>query len=559
MAIRPVPDSALAPADSPDDIFARALSAHRGGEYASAVAGYRHALSVAPGHIDARGNLGVAYQAMGRLDDAVECYRTALASRPDLAPLWLNLGAALKEMGHLGAAQEALRRAIEREPESSLAYLNLGNVQRADGRPEDALEAYERAHAIAPDQAAPLSNRGLAQKDLGQYEDARASFEAALLRAPEDAEVHFNLGNTLRTAGRLADAEVALRHAIEFAPGHAAARSNLGMCLRDQGKLDAGIEAFDGALRITPDYADAQWNRALTLLLGGNYKQGWPAYEWRFKATGLKPRQLLRPQWEGAPLEGRTVLLHAEQGLGDTLQFVRFAHDVRARGGRVVIECQAPLVTLLRGASDVAAEVLPCGADLPHFDLHAPLMSLPAILGMDHIPAQAPYLKPPREDASSFDSFLETPRGIRRVAIAWAGNAQHENDRNRSCAPHHFAALAHAPSITLFSLQKNARAEALEKIGAVRDIAPALEDFADTARVLARLDLVITVDTALAHLAGAMGRPVWLLLPFAPDWRWGLGQGTTPWYSSMRLFRQSAPGDWKGVIGRVTGALEGGV
>jgi hypothetical protein len=221
----------------------------------------------------------------------------------------------------------------------------------------------------------------------------------------------------------------------------------------------------------------------------------------------------------------------------------------------VIVECQASLVTLLRSVPGFAAEVLPFGAPLPHFDLHAPLMSLPAILGLETIPQQVPYIAAPLEGASSFDTFLEVPRGTRRVGIAWAGNTGHENDRNRSCAPHYFAALSDAPALTLFSLQMDARAAALEEIGAVRDMAADLEDFADTARVLARLDLIITVDTALAHLAGAMGRPVWLLLPYAPDWRWGLETATTSWYPSMRLFRQEAPGDWDGVFARVRNAL----
>jgi hypothetical protein len=325
------------------------------------------------------------------------------------------------------------------------------------------------------------------------------------------------------------------------------------------GRPEAALQALERAIALAPDYADAHWNRALTLLLAGDFAQGWPAYEWRWRATGMREPDLAAPRWDGGPLDGQTILLHAEQGLGDSIHFVRYAPLVAARGGRVIVQCPAPLARLLATCAGVA-RVIPRGEPLPPFELQAPLMSLPGLLNtrLDNIPAEVPYLAPPAGAGAAAQAALAALAALgarRTVGVVWAGNPAHENDRNRSCPARCFAALG-APERALVSLQKGAGADDIAAIPGALDLGPRLEDFAATAAAIARLDLVIAVDTATAHLAGALGRPVWLLLPHAPEWRWQLRRDDSPWYPTMRLFRQERPGDWPGVFERVGEALK---
>jgi tetratricopeptide (TPR) repeat protein len=539
-------------------VFEAALAAHRGGALEAAVEGYRGVTAHLPAHVDAWGNLAMALQALGRGEEAVDAARRALALRPDLAELHVTLAAALKTAGRLDEARDALERAIALKPDSAAAHIGLGNVLRAGGAAEAALEEYERAGLLAPGDIAAHSNQGLALKDLGRPEAALIRFRRALAVNPGAAEVHFNLGNTLRETGALEDAAEALARAVDLDPGHNRARANLGVTLRDLGRLDEALACFDAAIARDPGHADAHWNRALTLLLAGDFERGWAEYEWRWRATGMTPRDFPQPMWDGAPPEWRTILLHAEQGMGDCLHFIRYAPLVAAKGAKVVVECPAPLVGLVRSCAGIA-EVVARGAELPEFDLHAPLMSLPGLLATrgDTIPAETPYLRAPEHATTALEKVLAAPAGRINIGIVWAGNPAHDNDRNRSCDPALFSRLAEIPGVALYSLQKDDRTGALAAPPLAADLSPVLEDFSDTAYAVAKLDLVVTVDTALAHLAGALGRPVWLALPFAPEWRWQLGRGDSPWYPSMRLFRQSRPGDWAGVFERIAQALTG--
>jgi tetratricopeptide (TPR) repeat protein len=545
------------PAACPDDGFQAAFDAHRRGALDAAVAGYRRIVAISPTHLDAWGNLCVALLAMGRVEESVEAGERALALSPERAELHINLAAAFKSSGRLGHARRALEQAIALQPASAPAHINLGNVLRAAGQAGAALEAYEWAGVLAPDDLAAHSNQGLALKDLGRPEAALIRFRRALAVNPGAAEVHFNLGNTLRETGALEAAVEALSRAAALDPAHLRARTNLGVSLRDLGRTQAAVEIFDAVIARDPDYADAHWNRALALLLAGDFGRGWPAYEWRWKATSMTPRAFDQPLWDGAPAKGRTILLHAEQGLGDCLHFVRYAALVAAQGARVVVECPAALTGLLEtcpGISQITAR----GDALPAFDLHAPLMSLPALLGTeaDTIPADIPYLKAPQSAAAELSAALDAaPPEHRKIGFVWAGNPAHENDRNRSCDAACFAPLGEIENISLFSLQKDAVLDTPGQLPPAVDLAPLLGDFSDTAFAAARLDLIITVDTAMAHLAGALGRPVWLLLPHAPEWRWQFERDDSPWYPTMRLFRQARPGDWDGVFARLLDAL----
>ena len=389
-------------------------------------------------------------------------------------------------------------------------------------------------------------------------------FRRALALAPANAEIHFNLGNTLRLAGDLGEAAAALAEAVRLNPAHVRAWCNLGVVEREAGVVDAALPAFEAALNVDPDYSDAHWNRAIALLLGGRWQEGFRAYRWRFEATGTKSYAPVAPVWDGTPLNGMRIVLWAEQGLGDAIQFARYAPLVAARGGRVSVMAHAPLLGLFETLAGVE-EVLPLEPESvandwsgPACDVQAALMDLPGIFGTtpETVP-DAPYLSAPEPASGTLATALAAlPEAGRRVGIVWAGNPDHANDHNRSLPAHLVAELCNLPGVNLVSFQKGKHtAAAAGAMPLAADLAPHLVDFAATAAAIEAMDLVITVDTALAHLAGALGKPTWLLLPHAPDWRWLLGRDDSPWYPTMRLYRQATAGDWPGVIDRLVDDL----
>jgi len=336
-------------------------------------------------------------------------------------------------------------------------------------------------------------------------------------------------------------------------PLHHHARINLGLVYRDRGAAEAAIATFDQVIAERPDHPLAHWNRALALLLAGDYERGFPAYEWRWRATAMQPRGFTAPLWDGKPLEGRTILLHAEQGLGDAIQFARYAPMVAEQGGRVILEAPAALVRLF-GSLGCIAEIVAQGASLPPFDCHAPFMSLPALFGttLESVPNPVPYLSAPMPTKKAIGNALSGPSGVRRIGLVWGGNAARQGDRVRSCRAVDLLPLTALPHVRLYSLQKGSpHAEQLNDLPGVVDLAPLCDDMADTAAAIAQLDLLVSVDTATAHLAGALGRPVWTLLAYAADWRYLLHRSDNLWYPTMRRIRQPAPGDWAGVMSQV--------
>jgi hypothetical protein len=397
--------------------------------------------------------------------------------------------------------------------------------------------------------------------DIGRVIEAIAAYRRAVALNPDMPEAWLNLGNALKEGGQLDEAVAAYRRAVAVKPGYALGHSNLGYLLREKGRLDEAVAACRQAIEIDPEHSGAHSNLALALLVQGHFAEGWEAYEWRWKAEGFgtAARDFGRPRWDGGALEGRTVLLHAEQGLGDALQFIRYLPLVQERGGKAIIECQ-PALQRLFGTMAGDVPVIAKGAALPAFDVHCPLLSLPRIFATDlaNMPGDVPYLRADAAEASAWsDRLAAHPPGF-RVGLVWAGNPNHTNDRNRSLKPASLLPLGAVKGVRFFSLQKGTGAEGRDGLPAgleLSDVAGELGDFADTAALIANLDLVITADTATAHLAGAMGRPVWTLLPFAPDWRWLLGREDSPWYPTMRLFRQAAIGDWPPVIARVCDQL----
>jgi hypothetical protein len=405
-------------------------------------------------------------------------------------------------------------------------------------------------------------NRGLALAALARHEEAVAEFDAALAMSPGNPAAHYNRGISLFNLGRYGDAVAAYDNALSIAPDHVKALNNRGLTLQALNRHDEALASYSKALAIRKDYADAHFNQALALLTIGDFRRGFEQYEWRWRRTGMpaQGRSYGRPLWLGEyPLQRSTILLHAEQGLGDTIQFARYVPLLARTGAKVVLEVQpqlAPLLVQLEGAAGVVAR----GDPFPPFDVHCPLGSLPLALKTEPatIPAEGPYVRADDARIAKWRAriaALDRPR----VAVAWSGNAQHINDRNRSIALSCLAPLWSAASVRFIGIQRELRgedAELLTREPRVMQIGAELDDFADTAAVIALVDLVISVDTSVAHLAGAMGRPVWILLPFSPDWRWTLSGDSSRWYPSARLFRQPSLGDWDSVIGRLRGELD---
>ena len=555
-AIRLKPDDAHAYSD-----LGNALQAL--GRPGEAVAAYHHAIRLKPDDARTHSNLGNALRASGQFDKAVAAYHDAIHAKPDFAEAHFNLGAALKNLGQIDDAIAAYHHAIRLKPDFAEAHSNLGNALKNSGRLAEAVAAYHNAIRLKPDFAEAHSNLGNVLKDLGQIDNAIAAYHHAIRLRPDFAEAHSNLGNALQDLGRLNEAVAAYHQAIRLKPDYAEAHSNLGNALKNLGRLDDAIAAHNIAIGHQPDYTQGHFNLGIGLLLSGDISNGWAEYEWRWrrqeKAAAL--RDFSKPQWQGEEVNGRTILLHAEQGLGDTIQFCRYAALVAARGGRVLLQAPRSLLTLLSGLKGVE-RLIAAGDPIPAFDFHCPLMSLPHIFAtrLATIPAPLAYI--PVEEARRRNWRQRLfPAAGRRVGLAWAGNPQHGNDRNRSLPFATLAPLWNIAGIRWYSLQLGERRTdlAAAPLGVIEDLSPSLDDFAETAAAISELDLVLTVDTSVAHLAGAIGRPTWVMLPFVPDWRWLMGRQDSPWYPSVRLFRQVRRGAWESVIHDIAACLGAGL
>lgn len=438
---------------------------------------------------------------------------------------------------------------------------SLAVAHHGKGELEAALNHYSRALALDESHAPTWSNLGVALKTLGRIGAAEACYRRALALDPKDPGAWTNLGNVLRHQGRLESALACHDKSVKLRPDFADGLYNKGLVLSDLGRFDEAVGLYDKALCLAPGKGKILWDKSLALLAAGRFEPGFALYEERFRRPEARRLEFSAPRWQGEDVSGKTVLLAAEQGFGDTIQFLRYAPLVAARGARVVVQCQEPLVSLAAGVEGVAA-ALGYNDPLVKFDCWVPLLSLPLLLGMGgegDIPAGVAYLHPPRE--AGFP--LRAPRGTRfKVGICWAGKPSHRNDRNRSMGLEDMLGLARVPGTALYSLQAGPRAADVTRHGApalVADLSAALTDFGVTAKVVSQLDLVVSVDTAVAHLAGALGKPVWTLVPFAPDWRWLRGRDDSPWYPSMRLFRQKRPGQWDDVIRAAARELAGTV
>jgi tetratricopeptide (TPR) repeat protein len=439
-------------------------------------------------------------------------------------------------------------------------------VQQRRGLRRAALENYERVLAIQPAHLGALNNRGILLADLKRYTESLASYDRALAIAPGDAETLNNRGIAFKALGRLADALASYDAALEVRPDYVDALNNRGNVLHALRRAEAALASYQKAQTARPDDPEAHWNESVLRLLTGDYVRGWPKYEWRWKREASNAaiwRDLPQPLWDGtAPLDGKTILLHAEQGLGDTIQFCRYAPAVAALRARVILGVQAPLRGLMGSLAGVT-QIVAYGELLPAFDLQCPLLSLPRAFAttLETIPAETPYLCAATDALPIWESRLQAKRAGRRlrVGIAWSGNPAQQNDHNRSMTLEALLPLLDVDA-TFVSLQKDVRAGDVALLASRADIlnpGGMLNDFSDTAALVMNLDLVVAVDTSVAHLAGALGKPVWVLLCELPDWRWLLDRETSPWYPSARLFRQQRPGDWAVPVGKVKSELQG--
>ena len=562
------------------------------GRVDEAIDAYRQALSRRPDFPEAANNLGVALAEQKRWAEAIEIYRGALASRPEYVEALSNLGDALRATSKTGEAVEALSKAATLRPDSPEILYNLGITLHADGRAGDAVTAYRKALSLRPDFSDALTNLGNALQDLMQFEEAIGVYRRAIALRPAEPEAHNNLGKALKETGQLPAAIQEYRTAISLRPSYADAHTNLGNALVERGHLDEAIaayrqalacraedamvlsklayalgqqgrrdeaqEAVKKAISVDPASVDAQWNMALALLLRGDFENGWPLYEvrHRVKRMSLDP-EFFETFWDGSDLHGQRILLIAEQGLGDAIQFIRYVPMVAARGGEILVLCQPRLSNLFEGPLGIR-QVIPMGQALPPFDVCCPLMSLPHVFHtrQDTIPDAVPYLRPDPKRVTQWSPRL-AGRNAPKIGLVWAGNPTYRNDRYRSVQLSALEPLAKVcPDAVLVSLQKGPGASQVPSAPmAICDWTDELTDLVDTAALIENLDLVIAVDTAVAHLAGALGKPVWLLVPFAPDWRWQLDRRDSPWYPTMRLFRQRARGDWATPIAEMASEL----
>lgn len=533
-------------------------AAHFGlGHLDQAARAFRQACEWKPDHAPAWNNLGAVLSAQGQPDEAIAAYRRALALNPEHADAHNNLGAALNAQGRLEEAVAAHRRAIALAPDHADAHNNLGVALTARGELDQAVAAHERAIALAPNYAEAHSNLGNALHAQGKLDQAIAAHERAIALRPNYAEAHSNLGNALKDQGQLDKAVAASRRAIALKPDYADAHSNLGNALRAQGELTEAIAAYRHAIALKADHADAHWNLSLAALAQGDFAAGWAEYEWRWRCRNfLQPRRSARPLWRGtSPLQGNRILLWGEQGLGDQIQFARYASRLAELGAEVILEVHDALVGLLDGLPGVS-KVVSARTRVPDsdFDVHCPLMSLPLALRTDlsTIPG-VPRLTAHRQAVPRWAGRVASARP--RIGLAWSGDPQNRNDRNRSLALSRLVPIL-SPSAAWISLQKEVRAAdraAFDGFGGIQHFGA---DLVETAALCEHCDLVISVDTSIAHLAATLGRPVWLLLPFVADFRWLQDRDDSPWYPTVKLYRQPRIGDWEGVLQRVSADLQ---
>ena len=589
-----------APASPPSGraLLETAFRLHQSGRLAEALPLYRNVIELDPDSDVAHNLLGALLCSQGQLSDGEACFRKALDINAANAEALNNLASSRKEQGDLSGAETFYRRALEARPDFAAGWNNLGLVYMARARPDDAERCFRRATAADAHNADAHNNLGTVLRSRGLLAEAETEFRAAITANPGLAEAWCGLADILQAGGLLDEAEACCRKALELRPGDPDATNNLATIAKARGRLDMATAHCDDVLRIHPEHVGAlnnlgsiamrrgdhgsaeatyrramridpgravtRYNLAMTLLMRGEYGEGLDLYESRFEALpelptrsrALNERLQSRPQWRGEALGRKRLLVWAEQGLGDCIMMLRYLPSLRERGvDSVTVSCDAAMRRLVEAMS-VAERVIAMdeGVESLEFDVHCPMMSLPRAFGshLDTIPDRVPYLAVPRSMVSSFAGQLS--KGAPKVGVAWAGSRTLRDDARRSIPLASFAPLLSLEEVQFVSLQKGDAAGEWRKLG--RDGSECIDgcnDFLETAALVMNLDLVISVDTAVAHLAGALGRPVWLLNRFGSEWRWGLSREDSPWYPTMKIFRQPYEGAWDAVIETIRG------
>jgi tetratricopeptide (TPR) repeat protein len=546
--------------ESPEALCNRGVTLHELKRYEEALASYDRALKVWPDYARALSNRGLTLHELRRHEGALASFDRALRAQPDFIDPLAYRGNTLRELKRYEEALDSYNRALGARPDDAETLSNRGLTLHELRRHEEALDSYDRALAARPNYAEALSNRGITLRELNRFEEALASYDRALAARPDFAQALSNRGNTLRDMKRLDEALASYDSALRLEPDYAEAHSNRGVILHELKRFDEALASYARAVQLRPDYGDAHYNEAQCRMLIGDFERGWTKCEWRWEAPEAtrQKRNFAQPLWLGSEeVSGKTILLHGEQGFGDVIQFSRYVPLVGQRAARVILEVPGPLHELMSTLSGTP-QIVGRGASLPHFDMHCPLLSLPLALGtrLETIPSTTPYLHASPQAVTSWNARLG-PKTRPRIGLVWSGRSSHRNDRNRSLTLQSLLPLFDVDA-TFVSLQQEVRPSDVQVLRDRNDLlhfGSELKNFSDTAALAANLDLVIAVDTSVAHLAGALAKPLWVLLPFIPDWRWLLDRDDSPWYPTARLFRQDHTRIWDGVIARVYDAL----
>lgn len=522
---------------------------------------YKEILSFQPDNATALHFLGVIYYRYKNYDAATAHIRKALQLQPAYVEAYNNLGIILQELGELDEAIMCHQKAIHLNPAFIESCINLGNILQAKGLPDEALLYFQKALQMNPNLLELYINTGNIMQAKGLSDEAIRCYQKALELNPNCAGLYNNLGNVLLEKGQLDEAMLCFQKALEFDPNLVEPYINLGNILQAKGFPDEALACFQKAVQLSPNSAYTNYNLSLALLLSGNFREGLQKYEWRRKIKDLLYLQpdFSQPLWDGSDITGRTVLLLGEQGFGDIIQFIRYAPLVAQRNAKVIVVCHKELTSLIQN-TDGISRVVGYGQQLPEFDVYCPLLSLPFIFSttLESIPAKFPYIKANPSFTEKWRDIMRSDTSRLKIGIVWSGNPKNLKLRYKSSSLDMFSPFAQFDDISFYSLQKGEAAEQAKRAPKglkLIDLTEEIQDFSDTAAFIGNLDLVISVDTAVAHLAGALGKPVWTLLPFMPDWRWLLNRQDSPWYPTMKLFRQFTSGDWKPVIAQMAKEL----
>jgi tetratricopeptide (TPR) repeat protein len=539
--------------------LSRAISAYNVRKYIEAEKICQQIINAKPDFFDALHLLAVVQSCLGKKDAALATFDRALTMQPDSIRALSDRGVILNELKRCEEALADFNRALKVRPNSAETLFNRGVTLHELKCFEDALVSYDRALTARPDYDDALFNRGLTLNELRRFEEALASFDRVLTLRPHFTKALSDRGIALHALKRFEEALASFDRALAVRPDFVEALSSRGVTLKELKRFEEALASFDRALRVRPDFADAHWNEALLRLLIGDFGRGWAKFEWRWKneALALPKRVFSQPLWLGADaINGKAILLHSEQGLGDAIQFCRYVPLVAARGARVILEVERPLQELMTSLTG-ATQVISRGDPPPPFDIQCPLLSLPLAFGTEYetIPSATPYLHVPVQASKNWQARLG-PKARPRIGLVWSGNPMHKNDHNRSISLRALIPLLDIEA-TFVSLQRDVRSDdaAVLTDSGILHFGDELRTFSDTAALISNLDLVISVDTSVAHLAGALATPCWLLLPLFPDWRWLLDRSDSPWYPTTRLFRQDDTRTWDNVIARVHTAL----